>query len=173
MLWDYGTWKPETEDVDAALKKGDLKFTLDGYKLKGSWVLVAHAAARRSAEATDGAGCSSSTATIGRGAGHREFAPRSVKSDGEFEDILAADNPDVWTSNKPAKGGDAGKMLASIIRRAAEIKAKRSARRFSRAEARAERLRPAGTQGALNVHAHEISRRDSTVQTAYASRSRW
>ena len=51
MLWDQGTWKPESEDVDAALKKGDLKFTLDGYKLKGSWVLVrtggATAAARR------------------------------------------------------------------------------------------------------------------------------
>src|SRR5918996_4176702 len=40
MLWDQGTWKPEVDDVDAALKKGDLKFTLDGYKLKGSWVLV-------------------------------------------------------------------------------------------------------------------------------------
>ncbi len=40
MLWDRGTWTPEQDDVDAALKKGDLKFTLDGYKLKGSWVLV-------------------------------------------------------------------------------------------------------------------------------------
>src|SRR5712671_1040483 len=40
MLWDRGTWTPETDDVDAALKKGDLKFTLNGYKLKGSWVLV-------------------------------------------------------------------------------------------------------------------------------------
>src|SRR5437762_12318408 len=40
MLWDRGTWTPETDDVEAALKKGDLKFTLDGYKLKGSWVLV-------------------------------------------------------------------------------------------------------------------------------------
>src|SRR5438309_3899819 len=40
MLWDEGTWTPEVEDVVAALKKGDLKFTLDGYKLKGSWVLV-------------------------------------------------------------------------------------------------------------------------------------
>ncbi len=40
MLWDQGTWTPESDDVDAALKKGDLKFTLDGYKLKGSWVLV-------------------------------------------------------------------------------------------------------------------------------------
>src|SRR3977135_540893 len=40
MLWDQGTWTPESDDVDAALAKGDLKFTLDGYKLKGSWVLV-------------------------------------------------------------------------------------------------------------------------------------
>src|SRR5437868_808974 len=40
MLWDRGTWTPEVPDVAAALKKGDLKFTLNGYKLKGSWVLV-------------------------------------------------------------------------------------------------------------------------------------
>ncbi len=40
MLWDTGTWTPQVEDVDAALAKGDLKFELDGYKLKGSWVLV-------------------------------------------------------------------------------------------------------------------------------------
>src|SRR6476646_7439742 len=40
MLWDVGTWTPQVTDVDAALKKGDLKFTLDGFKLKGSWVLV-------------------------------------------------------------------------------------------------------------------------------------
>ena len=40
MVWDNGTWTPESPDVDAALKKGDLKFTLHGKKLKGSWVLV-------------------------------------------------------------------------------------------------------------------------------------
>src|SRR5215510_6741158 len=41
MVWDYGTYQPEgTDDVAAALSKGDLKFTLDGQKLKGSWVLV-------------------------------------------------------------------------------------------------------------------------------------
>src|SRR5215213_9879762 len=40
MLWDSGTWTPESPDVDAALAKGDLKFRTDGYKLKGSWVLV-------------------------------------------------------------------------------------------------------------------------------------
>jgi bifunctional non-homologous end joining protein LigD len=127
MLWDTGTWTPETEDVDAALRKGDLKFTLDGYKLKGSWVLVR----------TGGWG-----GRGGQGDGrswllikHRddwagdvditEFAPRSVKSDGEFEDILASDKPDVWVSNRPAKGGEAGEMLAKIIERAAALKAGR------------------------------------------------
>jgi bifunctional non-homologous end joining protein LigD len=40
MVWDRGTWTPEVPDVDAALQKGDLKFTLHGVKLKGSWVLV-------------------------------------------------------------------------------------------------------------------------------------
>lgn len=40
MLWDSGTWTPEVPDVDEALTKGDLKFTLQGKKLKGSWVLV-------------------------------------------------------------------------------------------------------------------------------------
>jgi bifunctional non-homologous end joining protein LigD len=40
MVWDKGTWEPEVEDVEAALQKGDLKFTLRGKKLKGSWVLV-------------------------------------------------------------------------------------------------------------------------------------
>src|SRR5437870_10791376 len=40
MLWDQGTWEPESVDVDAALAKGDFKFRLDGYKLKGSWALI-------------------------------------------------------------------------------------------------------------------------------------
>ena len=40
MLWDRGTWEPEDPDVDASLRKGELKFTLHGSKLRGSWVLV-------------------------------------------------------------------------------------------------------------------------------------
>src|SRR5712692_8306330 len=129
MLWDRGTWTPEVDDVEAALKKGDLKFTLNGYKLKGSWVLV-----RTSGYGAARGGGSRSWLLIK----HRddwagdlditEFAPRSVKSDGEFEDILAEDTPAVWHTNRPAKGGDAGAMLATIIERAAKLKAARSPR---------------------------------------------
>src|SRR5258708_15930039 len=38
QLWDRGYW--ESDDPEAGFKKGDLKFTLDGEKLHGSWVLV-------------------------------------------------------------------------------------------------------------------------------------
>ncbi|MCG6203802.1 DNA ligase D [Rhodopseudomonas sp. HC1] len=38
LLWDRGYW--ESDDPDRGFKKGDLKFTLNGEKLHGSWVLV-------------------------------------------------------------------------------------------------------------------------------------
>ena len=41
MVWDRGFWMPDgIKDIDAALRKGDLKFTLGGEKLQGDWVLV-------------------------------------------------------------------------------------------------------------------------------------
>jgi bifunctional non-homologous end joining protein LigD len=39
QLWDRGYWLPEG-DPHEGLKKGDLKFTLVGHRLEGSWVLV-------------------------------------------------------------------------------------------------------------------------------------
>jgi bifunctional non-homologous end joining protein LigD len=38
QLWDRGYW--ESDDPEKGFKKGDLKFTLDGDKLHGGWVLV-------------------------------------------------------------------------------------------------------------------------------------
>lgn len=124
MLWDRGTWTPETDDIDGALKKGDLKFTLDGYKLKGSWVLV------RTKGRYAGGGESGEPWLLIK---HRddwsgpiditEFAPLSVKSEGDFADILSQDDPDVWRSNRPAKGGETGAMFERIVTRALELRA--------------------------------------------------
>src|ERR1700729_1769539 len=38
QLWDRGYW--ESDAPEAGFKKGDLKFTLEGKRLHGSWVLV-------------------------------------------------------------------------------------------------------------------------------------
>ena len=41
LLWDRGYWQPEGDRTpDQALADGDLKFSLDGEKLHGSWALV-------------------------------------------------------------------------------------------------------------------------------------
>jgi len=45
MVWDVGTWEPEG-DAHQMLAKGDLKFRLNGKKLKGSFALI-HMKARR------------------------------------------------------------------------------------------------------------------------------
>ncbi len=39
MLWDYGQWEP-IGDAAEGYRRGDLKFRLNGQKLRGAWVLV-------------------------------------------------------------------------------------------------------------------------------------
>ena len=120
MLWDVGTWEPESDDIDAALRKGDLKIRLDGYKLKGSWVLVR----------TRGWGGRSGAKDDGRSwllikhkdewAGDLDitaFAPNSVKSAGTFREILAQDAPDVWLSNPGATGEASLETLADVLKK--------------------------------------------------------
>jgi bifunctional non-homologous end joining protein LigD len=40
QLWDRGYWSPESMNPEDGLANGDLKFTLEGERLHGSWVLV-------------------------------------------------------------------------------------------------------------------------------------
>jgi len=133
MVWDKGTWSPEPgfENVSTALVNGELKLRLEGVKLKGSWALIrTH---------SDGYPEGRTWLLIK----HRdewagevdvaEAAPDSVKSFGDFADILAQGTPDIWESNRPARGGATGKMLQEIIEEAAKRKAERGAARKTKA----------------------------------------
>jgi bifunctional non-homologous end joining protein LigD len=141
MLWDTGTWEPESSDVDAALEKGELKFRLDGIKLKGSWVLV---------RTRGGVGGRNGDGRSWLLIKHRDdwageidvttAAPDSVKSFGDFADILGADEPEIWKSHRPAEGGEAGAMLREVIDEAAERKARTAGRRSRRAGTTPKRL---------------------------------
>jgi bifunctional non-homologous end joining protein LigD len=124
MLWDSGTWIPESPDVEAALAKGDLKFRLDGYKLKGSWVLVRTRGYARQGEKPSGP----SWLLIK----HRdewsgdldiaEFAPLSVKTGDDFPAIMAAQDPALWLTNRRSAKSATGAMLQEVIKQAAELK---------------------------------------------------
>jgi bifunctional non-homologous end joining protein LigD len=154
MLWDSGTWTPQVPDVSAALAKGDLKFSLDGYKLKGSWALVR----------TRGYGGNRGDGRSWLLIKHRDdwsgeldittFAPRSVKSDQDFPEILAEDHPDIWRTNRPVSGGETGAMLRGIIEEAAAIKAQR--------RAAADRTGQATLPPAAHVEARSTPRAQTT-----------
>ncbi|HLX62909.1 MAG TPA: DNA polymerase ligase N-terminal domain-containing protein [Planctomycetota bacterium] len=122
MLWDYGTWEPPG-DINEGLEKGHFKFTLNGTKLKGSWAF----------------------ARLGRTFGskpqwllikHKDewagtldiltFAPLSVKSGQDFKGILAKGYPEEWKVAPPAKGGEAGKMYATLL---AKLRPKKPAKK--------------------------------------------
>lgn len=109
MLWDRGVWEPEQADVDSAIANGELKFRLEGVKLKGSWALVRTGRPERGWLLIK----------------HRDewvgdvdvltVAPLSVKSFGDLADILAAEKPQVWQSHLSARGGTAGEALREVI----------------------------------------------------------
>ena len=42
MIWDQGSWWPQlgSENVDACLRAGHLKFEMNGSKMKGKWALI-------------------------------------------------------------------------------------------------------------------------------------
>ncbi len=148
MLWDKGTWTPEPgfEDIESSLVDGELKFTLEGVKLKGSWVLVrTH---------SDGYPEGRTWLLIK----HRDqwagdvdvtkAAPDSVKSFGDFADILASDQKEIWPSHKAGKGGLAGKMLDEIVRQATERKLgaeKRGSRKRAKTARRKKSTHRAGS----------------------------
>ncbi|HYN56937.1 MAG TPA: non-homologous end-joining DNA ligase, partial [Motilibacterales bacterium] len=109
IVWDWGTWEPEAETPDprAAIEAGELKFVLQGEKLRGRFVLV-----RTSPRPGSG----------GAGAAHEgndqwllihkhdafaqagwdaEDHPRSVRT-GRTNDEVRSDAPALWVSGAPA-----------------------------------------------------------------------
>ena len=119
MLWDQGTWEPLVDDVDMALKKGDLKLQLNGVKLKGSWALIRTGGDGRSwllIKHRDEWAGPLDIAT---------FAPLSVKGGGDLTDIVASEAPALWQSNRAAKAGSPG--LLKIVEKAVALKAERDA----------------------------------------------
>ena len=54
------------------------------------------------------------------------FAPLSIKSGGDFTDILAQESPDLWTSNRAARGGSA--RMLKVVEKAVAIAEENKAR---------------------------------------------
>ena len=124
MLWDRGFWIPEgVKSTQDALQAGDLKFTLEGDKLKGSWVLVRMRGDKfggkrtnwllikhRDADSTDASGEAvlSEDRSVASGRTMQQIADGKGRRPKPF--MLATTAPGkadaVWNSNRAEGGGD-------------------------------------------------------------------
>ena len=113
MLWDSGHWEPEEiADIDAALDAGKLKFELTGTKLKGSWALV-----RMPNQTKNWLLIKHRDQWAGK-LDIETFAPESVKSGGEMEQILRRDKHAAKALSELNRHGEAGRMLTELVENA-------------------------------------------------------
>lgn len=120
MVWDRGTWTL-SGDWETSLKKGHLKFRLEGLKLKGSWSLVRIKSRSRDEEdfGTDSKEnwllIKSADEEAGRLRAHDITAeePLSAKTGRSMEEI-AAQKSAYW-ERKKEEGTGAGKQVSSVL----------------------------------------------------------
>ena len=135
QLWDRGYWRPEGgKSPQDAFKSGDLKFTLEGTRLHGSWVLVRMRGDRFGGKRTNWLLIKHRDAAAKAGDGDALLAEdRSVASGrtlGQIADgtgrrpkpfMLAAAPPAradaVWTSKPAAKPAVAAKLAVATKRK--------------------------------------------------------
>jgi bifunctional non-homologous end joining protein LigD len=103
LLWDRGTWEPEG-DPHAMMRKGDLKFTLHGEKLRGSWVLVRMKPRPEQGDKEEWLLIKHRDEEAVEGGGQRlmDERPTSVASGRSLEEIAAAGEASVWHGAEPA-----------------------------------------------------------------------
>jgi bifunctional non-homologous end joining protein LigD len=123
IVWDWGTWTPEAETPDpaAAIENGELKFVLEGQKVKGRFTIVRTSRRPGSAPTTAFEDDSEqwllikkrdATAVPGWDA---EAHPQSVKT-GRTNDEVKANRDAIWISKEPAAVAEID--LAGAVERA-------------------------------------------------------
>ena len=116
LLWDRGRWYPEG-DVDAALRKGHLRFRLAGRKLKGGWDLVRTSRDQGGKPSwllfkrNDERAITSGDVL--------ESAPESVSSGKRIEEIAAAPRRS-WSSGRSSRAKGGGRAKKSVLPRFVE-----------------------------------------------------
>jgi bifunctional non-homologous end joining protein LigD len=124
LLWDHGTWEP-LEDPHQGLRKGALKFRLEGAKLQGKWTLVKIKGRDARDEAKTWLLIKERDEQVRSSNVYRitEDRPESVTTGRSLEEI-AADRDRVWSSNRGEDGKAEGEVRGRATRAARVGRAK-------------------------------------------------
>ncbi len=109
IVWDWGTWEPEAETPDpvAAIANGELKFVLDGQKVRGRFTIVRTSRRPGSAPTTAFEDDSEQWLLIKKKDAaavpgwDAEDHPQSVRT-GRTNDEVKANRDAIWISEQPA-----------------------------------------------------------------------
>jgi bifunctional non-homologous end joining protein LigD len=101
MIWDRGTWEP-IGDPDEGLAKGDLKFRLNGDRLKGDWVLVRMKGGKNDGKRENWLLIKKRDDYAQAGDEPTQTYETSVVSGRDMDQIATGDVP-VWQSNRSKK----------------------------------------------------------------------
>ncbi len=135
QLWDRGYWRPEGQQKpEEALRAGDLKFTLAGTHLRGSWVLVRMKQDRNGGKRTnwllikhrdphavpgDGERLSALDRSVSSGRTMKQIAGGTGRSPTAFILAGARATPNaVWNSNQPAAAPQGAAPRSTRVRSA-------------------------------------------------------
>ncbi len=170
MVWDMGTWEPQG-DAAEMLRKGDLKFRLNGKKLKGDFALVHMKSRRPGSKGTEWLLIKHRDAHVQEGYDIDKY-DRSVLTKRTMDQIAGDLGSAEWKSSRKASVGGASKKndwLAESIAKADAIKAKaqkKSAAAKSStvaakpvAETRSEEFHPSKASFAASLEGRTHSRR--------------
>lgn len=120
LLWDRGTWRCENPPVEEALEKGEIKFSVEGIKLKGSWVLVRTSKAGEKEKQEQWLLIKHRDAWSGE-VDVTTLADQSVKSWGGLSDVLAEHGEaGLWSKSPPVRSGETAERFREVIREAAK-----------------------------------------------------
>ncbi len=125
MVWDVGTWEPQG-NVAEMMRKGDLKFRLDGQKLKGEFALIHMKARRPGSKGTEWLLIKHRDAYVQEGYDIDKY-DYSVLTQRSMQEIAGDSGSAQWKSSRAASTrGGSGKndWLAESIAKADAKKAK-------------------------------------------------
>ena len=125
MVWDVGTWEPQGNAAEM-LRKGDLKFRLNGKKLKGDFALVHIKSRRPGSKGTEWLLIKHRDAYVQEGYDIDKY-DYSVLSERTMDEIAGDEGSAEWKSSRKASLGGASKKndwLAESIAKADAKKAK-------------------------------------------------
>jgi len=139
MVWDMGTWEP-LGDAPAMLKKGDLKFRLDGQKLQGEFALVHIKSRRPDSKGTEWLLIKHRDAYVQEGYDIDQY-DYSVLTQRSLKEIAGDAGSAEWESSRKASshgGSSKNDWLADAIAKADAKKAKSQSSKRSSASAPAQ-----------------------------------